>query len=195
MESSESFFTYIDDETWETFNDLDFIPVFFNQDLSVMFPDDSVRTQAIFICNDEGQVDLNPTERKECYYDFAVLKDADLAKATSNSLNATDYIQAALGNFPPTLINAATVLELIAGQTYTDIVTLTAEDQNGDDVTYSIVPGSLAELSVGDSSGIVSISSVPTSYPFSVTISVSDGTVETLWKPSIKYCVCQVIGS
>lgn len=62
----------VDSKTWTDYNP-DFIPTFFNSDLSVMFPDTTERETAIRTCYDStADSDPAPTERKECYFDFKV---------------------------------------------------------------------------------------------------------------------------
>ena len=58
---------------WSDYNDPTFKPVFFNPDLTIMFPDSSKRIEAINACNPGGNgVDDSPDDRRECYFDFLV---------------------------------------------------------------------------------------------------------------------------
>lgn len=95
-------------------------------------------------------------------------------------------------NFPPTIENGEVVLQLVAGENYTDLVELNVTDKNGDAVTFSVVSGSVSGVAVDSSSGVVSFINVPDENPFIIKISVTDGKVSTVWEPKIQYCACQV---
>lgn len=90
-------FLYDNGDGWASINDLTFVPVFFNPNLTVMFPDDADRTQAQDICYKVGETDPDPTANRECYFDFAVLKDADLAQTTANGIKKVAEEQKTLG--------------------------------------------------------------------------------------------------
>lgn len=94
----DSLFLYDNGDTYSSINDLTFVPVFFNPNLTIMFPDDADKTQAQDICYEVGQEDPEPEARRECYFDFAVLKDADLAKSTANGIKKVAEEQITLGN-------------------------------------------------------------------------------------------------
>ena len=73
--------------------------MFFNPDLSVMFPDSANRIHAQDICYQTGQTDPNPSLNRECYFDLAVLKNDDLAMNTANSLDKVVNLQSIYGNY------------------------------------------------------------------------------------------------
>ena len=60
-------------KSWTDYNDPTFEPVFFNPDLTVMFPDSSMRETAISTCNGGAATDDSPEDRRECYFDFLVI--------------------------------------------------------------------------------------------------------------------------
>lgn len=93
----DSLFLYDNGDNYTTINDLTFTPVFFNPNLTVMFPVEADRTQAQDICYNVGETDPDPSANRECYFDFAVLKDADLAQSTANSIKKVAEEQVALG--------------------------------------------------------------------------------------------------
>lgn len=84
------------------------------------------------------------------------------------------------------------MLQLVAGQSYSNLVELNVTDKNGDNITLSVVSGSAVGVAVDSATGILSFENVTDEYPFTLKISVSDGTVSTVWEPKIKYCACQV---
>lgn len=86
-------------DNWGSHVDAAYQPVFFNPDLTVMFSDDSKRTTAISTCNNGATTDDNPTLRRECYFDFKVTDNADLASATSDTKAALDETKSTLGNY------------------------------------------------------------------------------------------------
>lgn len=94
-------FTYTDGDTYSSLNDeTGYTPIFFNADLTIMFPDPLVRDQAQSACYQTGQTDPNPSLRRECYYDYAVLGEA-VALATANNLQKVTDAQSVLGMNKP----------------------------------------------------------------------------------------------
>ncbi|XP_052261338.1 mucin-like protein [Dreissena polymorpha] len=194
ISEAESLFTYKTGETWASMKDDSFTPKFFNPNLEIMFPNATERTNAQNICYKTAQTDPDPSARRECYFDFAVLKDATLAQNTANNIQKVTEEQTALANFPPQITNGDVTLELTEGALAVAIRTLNVIDSNGDAVTFAVVNGSVAGLAVNSSTGAVTLASVPATHPFSITISASDGTAITLWEPKIKYCACKNAG-
>lgn len=97
---ADSLFTYREGESWKTFVDNEFIPVFFDPDLTMFFKDETLRNEAIITCNPEGNGnDLNPIERRPCYYDFKMLADSIQAKATGDLNTDVKNMQTTLGLF------------------------------------------------------------------------------------------------
>jgi len=90
-------FLYDNSDTWDSINDLTFTPVFFNPNLTAMFPVEADRTQAQNICYQNGQTDPDPSANRACYFDFAVLKDETLAQSTANGIKKVAEEQVALG--------------------------------------------------------------------------------------------------
>ena len=84
---------------WNSHIDTAYTPVFFNANLTVMFPDSSKRSTAISLCNSGKSTDTDPVKRKECYFDFKVTENAALASSTSNTKTALAETQSALGEF------------------------------------------------------------------------------------------------
>jgi hypothetical protein len=82
---------------WANHTDPNYQPVTFNADLTVMFPDASKRNLAISTCNGGASTDTNPVARRECYFDFKVTENANLAAATSETKTALEETQSALG--------------------------------------------------------------------------------------------------
>ena len=82
---------------WNSHIDTAYTPVFFNANLTVMFPDSSKRSTAISLCNSGKSTDTDPVKRKECYFDFKVTENAALASSTSDTKTALAETQSALG--------------------------------------------------------------------------------------------------
>ena len=102
-------------------------------------------------------------------------------------------------NFAPTIQNADVTLAVQAGQTYTNLHTLTVTDANNDDITLSVIDGTVDGVAVNSATGVVSFTNVPNTFPlptdpysFEIKMSASDRHVSTLWEPKLKYCICQV---
>ena len=58
--------------SWADYNDQTFEPVFFNPNLTIMFPEPELRAEAISICNNGSTSDDFPEENRECYFDLLV---------------------------------------------------------------------------------------------------------------------------
>ena len=87
MAEADSLFDYTGvSGTYISYNDVAFEPMFFNPNLTVMFPDDANRLQAVQLCYNatatSADSDTDPTARRECYYDFAATADSALAEQT-----------------------------------------------------------------------------------------------------------------
>lgn len=79
-----SLFTY-DIANRSFYFDKSFTPIFFNANLSIMFPDSEDRREAQNICYQNNETDPNPTQRRQCYFDYKATGDSSLAQATSAS--------------------------------------------------------------------------------------------------------------
>jgi hypothetical protein len=84
---------------WSSHVDTAYTPVFFNANLTIMFPDPAKRSTAIKTCNSGAASDSDPEKRRECYFDFKVTENAALASATSATKTALAATQSALGKF------------------------------------------------------------------------------------------------
>lgn len=62
-----------------------------------MFPDDGDRRLAQNICYKVDEDDPSPEDNRECYFDFAVLKDQELAQSTANGIKKVAEEQLTLG--------------------------------------------------------------------------------------------------
>ena len=100
VEEANSLFTYSGGDTYTTMNnDAGYTPLFFNSDLTVMFPNSTIRNLAIALCYSSGSTDPNPSLRRECYYDYAVLENPVLAEHTLNGLGAIYDTQSTYGKY------------------------------------------------------------------------------------------------
>ena len=99
-------------------------------------------------------------------------------------------------NHSPTVLNPNVVLEVSLGQTYTSLMIVQVQDSDGDRVSFSLSSDSPPGLAIGASSGILSWASVPDmSLPTTrktAKVVITDGKVDVLWVPNIKFCKCQV---
>ena len=66
------FFVTANGKNWSDYNDPTFEPVFFNANLTALFPEKAKRDKAIGLCNGGAATDDNPEARRECYFDFLV---------------------------------------------------------------------------------------------------------------------------
>ena len=67
----QSLFFYKSGESWSTMNDLTFVPLFFDPDLTVMFPDATLRQTAQDICSP-----VRTTKCLFCYHHYTLFHDS-----------------------------------------------------------------------------------------------------------------------
>ncbi len=99
-------------------------------------------------------------------------------------------------NHAPILINGDTTLEVQFGQTYTSLVTVRVLDADGDTVSFSVTTDSPPGLKIDKTSGALSWTSVPDMSQCNsrktLKVVITDGKVQVLWVPHVKFCKCQV---
>nr|XP_022299294.1 uncharacterized protein LOC111108065 [Crassostrea virginica] len=175
---------------WNSHIDTAYTPVFFNANLTVMFPDSSKRSTAISLCNSGKSTDTDPVKRKECYFDFKVTENAALASSTSDTKAALAETQSALANFPPEIKNGNVTIEVSVGGNFS--LVLIAEDQNeGDSISFFLNDDAPSGLSISNETKTLTWTGVPDSNSMSIKVTVSDGKAKSLWIPKIKLCKCK----
>lgn len=92
-------FTYDNGTSWSSYVDTNFMPIFFNANLTIMFPDDADRKVAQDVCYKVNETDPDPTQRRLCYFDLKATGQTSLALGTSNAKAEVDNTQTALGNY------------------------------------------------------------------------------------------------
>ncbi|XP_070536985.1 mucin-like protein [Ptychodera flava] len=118
--SDESLFTYEDGESWDDYNDLEFVPLFIDETESNEYEE-----LAREVCG----------SHRDCMYDVIATGDAAIGEATLAT--STNFQEDAhdLANFPPN-ITANSVINATVGQHVVECVYAT--DPNDDEVTYSL---------------------------------------------------------
>lgn len=94
-----SLFTYDNGTSWSSYVDTNFMPIFFNANLTIMFPNADDRKTAQDVCYKVNETDPDPTQRRLCYYDLKATGQISLAQGTSNAKAEVDNTQNALGNY------------------------------------------------------------------------------------------------
>ena len=79
---SNSLFSYTADRPWSSYRNTSFEPIKYSKNLTELFPNETLRQQAISACFSGSTTDPNPEERRECYYDFRVTLDTSFAADT-----------------------------------------------------------------------------------------------------------------
>uniref|UniRef100_K1QGK1 Fibrillin-2 n=1 Tax=Magallana gigas TaxID=29159 RepID=K1QGK1_MAGGI len=175
---------------WTSHIDTSYTPVFFNANLTVMFPDPSKRSTAISTCNSGKSTDSDPEKRKECYFDFKVTENAALAASTSDTKTALAETQSALANYPPEIKNGNVTIEVTVGGNYS--LVLNAVDENeGDTIFFLLNSDAPSGVTVNNATKTLTWVGVPDSNSMSIKITVSDGKAQSLWTPKIKLCKCK----
>ncbi|XP_056001709.1 uncharacterized protein LOC125655815 [Ostrea edulis] len=175
---------------WASHVDTAYTPVFFNANLTIMFPDPAKKTQAINTCNKGASTDSDPEKRRECYFDFKVTENAALASATSDTKTALAETQSTLANYPPEIKNGNVTIQVSVGGNFS--LQLVAEDQNsGDTISFFLNNDAPSGLSVDNATKRLTWINVPDSNSMSIQVTVSDGKAQSLWTPKIKLCKCK----
>lgn len=91
-------FTYDNGTSWSSYVDTNFMPIFFNANLTIMFPDEAERKTAQDVCYKVNETDPDPTQRRLCYFDLKATGQTSLAQGTSNAQAEVENTQNALGN-------------------------------------------------------------------------------------------------
>lgn len=87
-----SLFTY-SSGSWSDYTNDAFVPIFFNPDLSIMFPDPAKRQQAQDLCYQRGGTDPKPEARRECYFDYKVTDNTEAGAATAGAKSKAEEQQ------------------------------------------------------------------------------------------------------
>ena len=95
---SNSLFSYTAERPWSSYRNTSFEPIKYSKNLTELFPDETLRQQAISACFSGSTVDPNPEERRECYYDFRVTLDTSFAADTVAATAQLLEYAAILGN-------------------------------------------------------------------------------------------------
>ncbi|KAK3103588.1 hypothetical protein FSP39_020372 [Pinctada imbricata] len=184
-------FSYPGGGNWSNFIDAAFSPIFFDSDLTVMFPNATERTLAQDTCYQTGQTDPDPTQRRQCYFDFKVTGDATLAQGTSASQASLEQTQQSLANYPPEITNGNVTLEVIVGSSYSSLLTLVTQDRNGDSVTLTVNADAPSGVTINSNTKQLSWTSVPDITTGTLEITASDGNAQSIFIPKIELCNCQ----
>ncbi|OWF55878.1 Fibrillin-3 [Mizuhopecten yessoensis] len=170
-------------------------PMFFVSNLTVMFPNDTERSLAISTCYGLGPEDPDPTQRKECYFDFKVTGDSSLAQATSAAKAETESNRANLENFPPVASTENVTLHVTINTNYSSLYTLMATDANNDSISFAIDPLKTSSgVAIDNVTGVISWYNIPDTS-LSITVIISDGKTSSVWTPTIYLCKCVGTGT
>ena len=93
-EQNSLFAPYANGTAWADYRNVTFDPVKYSANLSVLFPDETTRQNAIATCFSESRTDPDPGARRECYYDFRVTLDPAFARDTKTATQQlTEYVE------------------------------------------------------------------------------------------------------
>ncbi|XP_068712588.1 uncharacterized protein [Montipora foliosa] len=176
-----SLFAYNPGEDVNTFKNESFEPLFLD---NITFASDALRQQAEAIC----QGDVN------CLFDIASTGDTAVGESTKQISVQLESESEELHNFPPKILSGPSELNLTVNTTVS--ITVTAEDPNGDPVTFN-VSGSLpkgAKLSTNVSS--VTLTWNVTTEEIDIEFVVADDSKQaTVLRPLINVCACHNQGT
>ncbi|PIK51216.1 hypothetical protein BSL78_11876 [Apostichopus japonicus] len=187
--SDTSLFTYGETESWETFNDVNHKPIFFEDLMS----DPSLASKI-------QQVRIDCSGVKECMFDALVTNNMDLASYSKEYVMEDILQRKLMANTPPSFVSitelhgdqsqpalrANTTLLVQLGNSYTYRVLFTDPDE-GDNITLSLredVPGAMIE------DGDILHYTPQDDQPVQIMLVGSDGIVGTNQPLTVLLCNC-----
>ncbi|XP_071826805.1 uncharacterized protein [Apostichopus japonicus] len=187
--SDNSLFTYGETESWETFNDVNHKPIFFEDLMS----DPSLASKI-------QQVRIDCSGVKECMFDALVTNNMDLASYSKEYVMEDILQRKLMANTPPSFVSitelhgdqsqpalrANTTLLVQLGNSYTYRVLFTDPDE-GDNITLSLredVPGAMIE------DGDILHYTPQDDQPVQIMLVGSDGIVGTNQPLTVLLCNC-----
>ncbi|CAH1255381.1 NOTCH2 [Branchiostoma lanceolatum] len=177
-----SLFHYDAGQGVDTYQDDTFVPTFGDE---AGTPDPVLQQQAEEQCGDN----------QECVYDVLQTGNVAVGAASLHQSSTIEDGSQKTSNYPPT-VTGPTVLYAVYQQTLE--FSLTAEDRNGDSVSFSVSSPSTLEASVLSASGNTATFSwrVDREESFNLKILVTDaGGASALYWPTVYLCSCENDGS
>ncbi|XP_033112384.1 fibrillin-2-like [Anneissia japonica] len=171
-----SLFYYMQGESWNTFNNLGFTPIFLDEVLASV----STVSQANFtnICGTDVS----------CLYDGLVTGNEDIAKNTKTTNDVNKDTAEKLENFPPYIIDGPQEIKVQVNQSVK--LNITARDPEGGNVTYSLLTNT-NDASIQSDSGLFTWTPLNTSKA-QITIIASDERSATVaLQPNVFVCECK----
>ena len=89
-------------------------------------------------------------------------------------------------------MNSDARINVVAGDSYTELYILDAFDADGDDITLTLNSGAPRGVTLQSNECKLSWNNVPSSASGVVEIVLSDGQASSTWVPEVKICQCQV---
>ncbi|KAK2160224.1 hypothetical protein NP493_1661g00003 [Ridgeia piscesae] len=184
--------------SWSDYTDPTFTPIFFNKDLAVMFPDETLRLTAVRLCyNSTAPTAFDPTPevRRACYFDYKVTNSEEAARDANTGTAEYQKEKSNVENHSPTILNGDATLDVQLGQSYSTLMTVQVQDTDGDTMSFSLTSDSPPGLTINKHTGALSWLTVPDmsldATRKTVKVVVTDGKVDVLWVPNVKFCKCQ----
>ncbi|XP_077996691.1 uncharacterized protein LOC144449999 [Glandiceps talaboti] len=175
--AEQSLFSYLDDESWSTYNDPEFVPYFLDELISRFNSSDKeFLDTATTTCGDNTQ----------CLYDTLATRATRIGKAAKLSSAEFQDGEEKLINYPP-IINGTQVIQVTTDQSYT--IEYTATDLNNDAITFSLandIPGA----SIDANTGVLNWTPSTTDF-VDLGIVATDGKAISQIKPIVQLCKCE----
>ncbi|XP_070537209.1 mucin-4-like [Ptychodera flava] len=178
VQEAESLFNYSDNTSWDTYNENDFVPAFFDEVRESS--SESIIQIAEEVC--EGNL--------QCLYDTLTTKNPTVGEATKVTSDQLQIDSEDLANYPPTIF-ANTVINASVGEPV--VVEVFATDVEGSPIDYSLktpIPYNATMYSNGTFVWTpTSLDSVLIGYV------ASDGQIQSTFVPEVRLCHCQNNGT
>ncbi|XP_071941000.1 uncharacterized protein [Antedon mediterranea] len=170
-----SLFYYTQGETWNTYNNVQFVPVFLDDLMSSM----EIGSQANFtdICGEDVS----------CLYDGLVTGNMDIAMNTKTTNDVNKDTADKLENFPPSIVNGPRELRVEVNQSVN--LNITAIDPEGSIVSYSLLTSS-EEANIDIDSGLFTWTPFNSSVTQITFIATDDKSATVALQPIIYLCEC-----
>ncbi|XP_078349239.1 mucin-like protein [Oculina patagonica] len=180
--SNTSLFTYKPGENVSTFSNVSFVPIFLDENIT--FASEALRKEAAAVC----QGDVN------CLFDIASTGDTSVGESTKQVSVQLESENEELHNFPPMILSGPTEINVTVNTTVS--ITVTAEDPNGDPMTFNVTGRLPKGAQISTNASSVTLTWNVTTQQIDVEFVVADDSNQaTVLRPVINVCACHNQGT
>ena len=97
-----------------------------------------------------------------------------------------------VANRAPVVLNSDARIHVVAGESYTSLLTLDVYDADGDAITMTLNSGTPSGVRLIASTRTLRWTNIPSTASGVIEVFLSDGQATSSWVPEVKICNCQV---